>query len=265
MDDGWEFKYFLDPRDPADAKHDNDLDSYDVNGNGVVASNEYYSNLDEYYNRTNPLVADTDEDGIWDVWEAYYRWITMESPIPEIRNMSQYFNPLDPDDASAHTDADGLNNSLEFLNPVDYDGRLSTNPLDRDTDGDGIDDFDEMFGTVLLQFHGIYSDPTNYDTDGDGMWDGWESNYTYGWVIPGELGRHLLNATDPLDGSIDTDNDGHDFPWIPEAYREFSNRQEFEFWTSNPEYYCNPFDPDSLIEGYTDGFIAYIVDHGGGA
>jgi len=265
MDDGWEVKYFLDPRNPADAKYDNDTDSYDVDGNGEIAHDtEYYSNLKEYENRTNPLVADTDEDGIWDVWEAYYYLETKQDKDPDVQKLSMFFNPLDPSDAGADPDGEGLNNSLEFLNPIDYDGRLSTNPLRNDTDGDGVDDFIECYGNDFLKFYGIFTDPTDVDTDNDRMPDGWETNFTEGWIISGEVGRYLLNPTDPTDADIDIDNDGHDFIWVPVAYRVFTNYNEYEFWSQHPEYYCNPFDPDSLWEGMTDGFIAYIIDPWGG-
>ena len=61
-----------------------------------------------------------------------------------------------------------------------------TDPTKADTDGDGIDDGDEVDGT-----NGFVTDPTNPDTDGDGLEDGEEVN-TYG--------------TDPTD--TDTDGDG---------------------------------------------------------
>ena len=128
---------------------DNDTDSYDINGDGILSPGESYTNLDEYYNGTNPLIADSDEDGIWDVWEAYYRYITRMSKDPDTRNLSKFFNPWKAGDQGYDVDGDGLNNSLEFTNPIDYDGHLSTNPLETDTDGDGVSDFLEIYGTGL--------------------------------------------------------------------------------------------------------------------
>ena len=154
-----------------------------------------------------------------------------------------------------------MNHTLEFLNPIDYDGHLSTNPLVNDTDGDGVSDYFETFGTPLYR---VFSDPTMYDTDGDLIPDGWESNFTYGWIVTGDLTHYFLNATDPIDADQDPDNDGHDFPWVPDEYRVFTNLQEYLFWAENPAYPCNPFDPDSIVEGYSDGFIAYIISQGGG-
>ncbi|MHA1866479.1 MAG: hypothetical protein ACTSXD_00275, partial [Candidatus Heimdallarchaeaceae archaeon] len=89
-------------------------------------------------------------------------------------------NSLDPltDDSSSDPDFDGLTNLEEYLS--------NTDPNDSDTDGDGIDDGDEVntYGT----------DPTLSDTDGDGIPDGWE----------------VENDLDPLtdDSAEDPDGDG---------------------------------------------------------
>jgi concanavalin A-like lectin/glucanase superfamily protein/thrombospondin type 3 repeat protein len=75
-------------------------------------------------------------------------------------------------------DADGLINGLEY--------QLGTAPLDPDTDGDSLSDYDEV------EIHG--TDPLLADTDGDGMPDDWE----------------VANSFDPLvdDASVDADSDG---------------------------------------------------------
>jgi len=85
-------------------------------------------------------------------------------------------DPMNPD-----TDADGLNDSEEF--------NSSTNPRSDDTDGDGIPDPDEiMRGT----------DPVRCDTDTEGLGDGFELSF----------------GSDPLRN--DTDSDGLD------DYQEYS-------------------------------------------
>lgn len=261
MDDGWEWKFFLDPTWKGDAVLDNDTDSYDIDGDDIITDGEYYSNLDEYLNRTNPLVADSDEDGLWDVWEAYYQYITRTSKDPDVQVLSRYFDPNNDSNGGADADGDGLNNSLEFQNPINYDTHLSTNPLMNDTDADGVSDYWETVGTPLYR---VFTDPTMVDSDLDGMPDGWESNYTYGWIVDGDLTHYFLNATDPSDAQLDPDNDGHDFPWVPIEYRDYTNVREYEFWAGNSEYLSNPFQADSIISNYNDGFIAYIVVLGGG-
>lgn len=62
----------------------------------------------------------------------------------------------DPDDA----DGDGLSNEEERL-------ELGTDPRNPDTDGDGVDDGDEIANNT---------DPLNPDTDGDGIIDGEEDH-----------------------------------------------------------------------------------------
>ena len=78
----------------------------------------------------------------------------------------------------ADTDGDGLNDGQEIA--------LGTNPLAADTDGDGLIDGDEVrLGT----------NPLNPDTDGDGIPDEWETRYG-------------LLAGNPSDRDGDLDEDG---------------------------------------------------------
>ncbi len=80
-------------------------------------------------------------------------------------------DPLNPD-----TDGDGLTDGDEVL-------KYQTDPLNPDTDGDGLTDGDEV-----LKYR---TDPLKADTDGDGLTDGDEV---------------LRYHTDPL--KVDTDGDG---------------------------------------------------------
>jgi outer membrane protein OmpA-like peptidoglycan-associated protein len=80
------------------------------------------------------------------------------------------------DPKNADTDGDGLNDGDEVK-------KYMTNPLKADTDGDGLSDGDEV-----LKYH---TDPLKADTDGDGLSDGDEV---------------LKYHTDPL--KADTDGDG---------------------------------------------------------
>jgi len=68
---------------------------------------------------TIEVIADYDRDGLPNEWELRYR-----------------LNPLDLDDAWVDSDGDKLTNRTEH--------RLGTNPRDRDTDGDGEEDGDEI-------------------------------------------------------------------------------------------------------------------------
>jgi outer membrane protein OmpA-like peptidoglycan-associated protein len=107
-------------------------------------------------------------------------------------------DPLNPD-----TDGDGLNDGEEYLN-------IKTDPLNADTDGDGLGDATEV--------KEIKTDPLVVDTDGDGLNDAEEvNNY----------------KTDPL--VVDTDKDG------------LSDSDEVM------KYKTNPLKADTDGEGLTDG------------
>jgi Zn-dependent metalloprotease len=123
MDDNWEISYGLDNTDPSDAALDNDSDAL--------------SNLQEFTFNTNPLLADTDDDGLSDYQEV----------------MTHNTNPNLSD-----SDGDGLTDGYEV-------NTSSTNPNNVDSDNDGLNDNTEIE---------IGTNANNADSDGDGMSDGWE-------------------------------------------------------------------------------------------
>ena len=88
-----------------------------------------------------PALPDNDNDGMGDQWE-----------------LDNGLDPTNSADANWDNDSDGLINVDEF--------NYSTDPLDNDTDSDGLLDGDEV------SVHG--TDPTSVDTDGDGTNDGAE-------------------------------------------------------------------------------------------
>ncbi len=154
------------------------------------------------------------------------------------------------DDVNGDPDADGLTNERERV--------IGTDPLNRDTDGDGIDDGTETFGETG-------TNPLDPDTDGDRLCDG--PNPVNDLCIGGEDmnadgirdedetdptdedtdngsvddGTEVIeNATDPLDPTddlppgIDPDGDG------------ISTDDENEIGT-------DPRDPDTDDDGLLDG------------
>lgn len=150
MDDGWELSYGLDPLDPADGELDFD--------------NDGLTNADEYRYGTSPDVADSDGDG-----------------LPDGVEVRSGLNPNDGRDATLDYDNDGLTNAEEVCPHGVVDGSCegpATDPLQADSDGDGLPDGDDP-------------DPLNPDTDGDGLEDGFEE---------------YIAETDPEEG--DSDGDG---------------------------------------------------------
>jgi len=175
---------------------------------------------------------DSDGDGMADEWE-----------------ITNGFDPYNPNDAIQDADNDGLPNGWEVihgLNPfdaadsvsdLDNDGipngwefRYGFNPLDAsdatsDGDSDGLSNLNEFL-------HG--TDPRVRDTDQDGMPDGWE----------------VENNLDPLafsDGAEDADSDG------------LSNREEFRAGT-------DPREEDTDKDGLSDSIeihSGHVVEWGG--
>ncbi len=128
----------------------------------------------------------------WGGWVGFnYRIdLSLESDEPFTIEPGTGSEPVDVD-----TDGDGLLDSVEAT--------LGTDPNNSDTDGDGINDGDEVT---------LGTNPLNADSDGDGINDGDESLYG---TSPTNAdsdgdglndGAEILAGTDPL--NPDTDGDG---------------------------------------------------------
>lgn len=185
----WETLYNLDDNDAADAALDSD--------------NDGLTNLEEFTLKTNPIVEDTDSDGLLDGEEV---------------------NTYGTSPLIADTDGDGLSDGIEvneygtdpLLTDSDEDGLTDreevqdylSNPLSSDTDGDGLSDLYEVThqlninvndatedadndGLVNLDEMTYQTDPNNADSDRDGLSDG------------DEVHTHL---TLPLNRDSDGDN-----------------------------------------------------------
>ncbi|MBL4672768.1 MAG: carboxypeptidase regulatory-like domain-containing protein, partial [Arenicella sp.] len=215
------------------------------------------SNEEELALGTNPLLADTDGDGLSDGDEVNIHGTdplsvdTDGDGLPDGVEVDNSLDPNDPADAVADADGDGLSNAEEFnlgtgindsdsdndgLNDGDEVNVHGTDPLDRDTDNDGLDD-----GVEVNQLN---SNPLSSDSDGDGMDDRFEF----------DNGLNLIDASD-RDG--DADNDG------------LTNFEEFTLNTgvNNPDsdgdglsdgeevnvIGSNPLDADTDNDGLDDG------------
>jgi Zn-dependent metalloprotease len=196
MQDAWEDLYGLDKNDPTDAALDNDSDNL--------------SNLAEFEAQTNPLITDTDNDGLSDGDEVL---IHLTSPILE------------------DSDSDSLSDSAEINTHL-------SNPLSSDTDNDGLLDGEE------INIHG--SDVNNNDTDGDGLHDGFEVLYSLNVLV--NDGVFALDAdndglttleeftltTNPLIADTDAD--------------DISDGDEVNIYNSNP--LSSDTDNDGMSDGW---------------
>jgi hypothetical protein len=227
MPDGWEAKYDLDPLNPADAEQDIDKDKTGRSRpDGLI-------NLFEFWNNTDPTNIDTDGDFLSDFeeivqgfdvkingrWEHYFTCATSfdtdKDDNPDDEDGDNYYGsdeeylkdgpqgePLDNDGdgrADEETDLNDFNECFGHLR-----GYI-TNASAPDSDGDGIDDWTEIFTDREPDIAGIQStDPTLSDTDGDGLTDLQEILGVNIW-LPGRAVKVLVR-THPL--RVDSDNDG---------------------------------------------------------
>jgi hypothetical protein len=145
------------------------------------------------------------------------------------------------------SDADGLPDLIEK--------QTCTDPLDADTDDDGISD-----GVEDANLNGMLdsgeTDPCNPDSDGDGIQDGTELGYTLSDIGPDtdtNLFQPDLNpttTTDPLNS--DTDGDG-----LTDGQEDRNRNGWTDTGERDPEIKDNTFDADSAQ--ITNAFMALQV------
>jgi hypothetical protein len=108
---------------------------------------------------TDPLLMDTDDDGVYDNEEVFRTVNGVPGTVdnPTDRDEDGVIDALeagdDAIDATNDSDGDGLTNTQEQT--------TRTNPLDTDTDGDNVDDKTEIF-----RDGGTLEDPKDSDSDG---------------------------------------------------------------------------------------------------
>jgi len=137
MPDGYEVTYFLNPLSNADRNQDAD-------GDGLT-------NIQEFEQKTNPQLPDTDDDGLTDREEL----------------MIYSSNPFIID-----VDNDGVMDGLELK-------VFGTNLKNADSDGDGLTDGEEL-GTIIYDgFQRKSMDKYNWVTTGDFPWEITKDVYYY--------------------------------------------------------------------------------------
>jgi hypothetical protein len=154
--DGFPDHYELLHTDPPSATALNREDDRDQDG---------IDNWDEFQNGTNPSLADTDGDGLLDGGN-----ITVTSSDSRFTAWAA--------EGILFTDA-GAQRTFRGEAP------MGTDPLNPDTDGDGLSDGVETDTGIFVDAGNTGTDPLNPDTDGDGIPDGIE----------------VANATDPMDAT----------------------------------------------------------------
>ena len=230
-----------DPSDPDsddDGLLDGDEDSngdgateYTIGGTGTDGSGE-----------TDPNVADTDGDTLSDGDEVLVYTTealdtdTDDGSVADGVEVVAGTDPLDPSDDVGidDSDDDGLPDELEEF--------IGTDPNDPDTDGDGIDDGDELAGGEPGQAdEGIDTDPLDADTDDDGVPDG------------DETGDGGDDATDPL--SADSDGDGLSDgleTGVTEGVPAGESDGGVPYSGTDPDLFVPDTDPDSTTDPNND-------------
>jgi len=196
----WETLYSLNDNNADDAVLDTDEDGL--------------SNLQEYSYKTNPIISDTDGDGLLDGAEVN-TYLTLpllldtdQDGLVDGLEVNDYgTNPLliDSDDdglsdseeinehlsnpLNSDSDDDGLSDLYEINNQLD----ININDANEDADSDGLVNIDEMTQqtnpnhvdsdldglTDGDEVHTYLTQPLNRDTDTDKMPDGWEISYGF--------------------------------------------------------------------------------------
>lgn len=134
LPDAWETQYNLNPNN-----------ANGIHGAAGDPDRDGLPNSDEFANGTNPRRADTDGDGLTDLWE--------------VENLLNVQNASGDDGANGDPDLDGLINKDEMA--------LGTDPYDWDTDNDSMPDGWEVTEGILPRDNRGRNGPKG-DADGDG-------------------------------------------------------------------------------------------------
>ncbi|NHJ04321.1 MAG: hypothetical protein EAX90_05830 [Candidatus Heimdallarchaeota archaeon] len=250
LNDGPEvLEYFTDPTN-NDTDGDLLVDGYEVYTSGTDptlwdSDGDLLNDKTEWEGVTDPLDPDSDDDLMFDGYEVFFG-----------------LKPLDPSDAHEDPDGDTLDNLVEYglwtdPHSADTDNdrisdseevKLGSNPTLADTDGDGLNDYAEIYVTKTdfnnpdtdedgisdyFEVYFYHSNPNLVDTDGDTINDGDEVNIYFSDPTKTDSDKDGLDDNIELDFNSspimsDTDLDGMDdfFEWLYSFDPNFNDAQE---------------------------------------
>lgn len=259
---------------------------YSSGWRGYAPLGQYFSNILQFRGQdmiigtdddpgTNPNTADTTGDGLTDGW-LYYFWANA------INNPDFVGRAYDP-----HT----ITGSLEIANA---DLRFYFNPrharvAGMDLDGDGL---------IVIEEYYLGTNPIDWDTDGDGMPDGWEVLYGLDPLDPGDRNQnpdqdYMAYYLDPATGEEYLHHDVYELfdfdprtAWAPRVFypdlswrqaapntRPYRNIDEYLVMLWHLErtpgldiipasewltWSTDPLSPDTDADGMPDGWELYL-------
>lgn len=280
--------------DPTDIDTDDDTleDGIEIKGDLVVGqvfidaigNEDVWSMLGGVDSISNPLSADSDNDGLKDA-EEYNDFIKFEGSNPCMRDSDNdsiddvdelsgcRLNPSPTcvggeDYVGKDTDSDGLSDICEskFIDPA---SGASLDANNQDSDGDGVKDGDEDINHNCIYEPNLNeTNPFEQDTDSDGLNDGFELKYGTDPVNPDTDGDCLWDGMEDKNKngqydmgsetnalSVDTDNDA-----LPDGYTAATGLGEDINCNGNRDSdgkgnytETDPVNPDSDNDGNSDG------------
>lgn len=184
--------------------------------------------------KTSPYLEDSDGDGMLDGWE-----------------LQSGLDPLNSSDRFKDLDKDGLPNYLESSFPGDGVVWFQTDPLNRDTDGDGMPDGWEAYNARLISRENALNIREDLE---DGRADSFKTIYTVSPIVP--------DADQDNDGIWITDDDGIvTYKRVPDG---MTNLQEYlgtrEYPVSTSPNHADT-DGDGLLDGeeLLTGFYGELI------
>ena len=269
---GWQFSYRTVDNNIITKTVYSDPTSVDTDGDGLNDSLEYTGWSITYYDsnrslntvttKSDPSSIDSDQDGLSDYYEYYYPYnsaaYSTYTRLDAANADTDHDNMTDGNEVNGilssytvngysysfwytsnpryfHTDSDNLSDYLEFVH--------GTWPYSDDSDGDLLDDYSEIFGTVITLDNGssytVMTNPRDWDTDDDSLRDGNEVNGYYGSATATTEGGSITFQliSDPT--LRDTDNDSIN------DYDEYVS-------TGSNSYITNPSSTDTDLDGLSD-------------